>query len=190
MKKSQFLGAVCATALVVLANNTHATQVSQLLGVDIGGTLYDVTFHTTTGDTFNGLWDADDDGVFGGGGSVFSKAPTFWGDITGASAAATAIASLLGTSDSTVGAFNDNFLIPYALAITSGADIISSYTDDNGNLTPDILVPKSYWDYQDLSHQAPYASFEVSAVPVPAAVWLFGSGLLGLAGIARRKKAA
>ena len=28
---------------------------------------------------------------------------------------------------------------------------------------------------------------EVSAVPVPAAVWLFGSGLLGLAGFARRK---
>ncbi len=30
---------------------------------------------------------------------------------------------------------------------------------------------------------------EVSAVPVPAAVWLFGSGLLGLVGVARRKKA-
>ena len=29
-----------------------------------------------------------------------------------------------------------------------------------------------------------------SAVPVPAAAWLFGSGLLGLAGIARRRKAA
>ncbi len=29
----------------------------------------------------------------------------------------------------------------------------------------------------------------VSAVPIPAAVWLFGSGLLGLTGIARRKKA-
>ena len=28
-----------------------------------------------------------------------------------------------------------------------------------------------------------------SAVPVPAAVWLFGSGLIGLIGIARRKKA-
>jgi len=28
-----------------------------------------------------------------------------------------------------------------------------------------------------------------SAVPVPAAVWLFGSGLLGLVGVARRKKA-
>jgi hypothetical protein len=31
---------------------------------------------------------------------------------------------------------------------------------------------------------------QVSAVPVPAAVWLFGSGLLGLVGIARRKKKA
>ena len=29
----------------------------------------------------------------------------------------------------------------------------------------------------------------VGAVPVPAAVWLFGSGLLGLVGIARRKRA-
>jgi hypothetical protein len=30
----------------------------------------------------------------------------------------------------------------------------------------------------------------ISAVPVPAAVWLFGSGLIGLAGMARRKKSA
>lgn len=30
---------------------------------------------------------------------------------------------------------------------------------------------------------------QVSNVPVPAAVWLFGSGLLGLVGVARRKKA-
>ena len=36
-----------------------------------------------------------------------------------------------------------------------------------------------------------YATFtEVSAIPVPAAVWLFGSGLLGLVGMARRKKTA
>jgi hypothetical protein len=32
-------------------------------------------------------------------------------------------------------------------------------------------------------------STSVSAVPVPAAIWLFGSGLLGLIGMARRKAA-
>jgi hypothetical protein len=31
------------------------------------------------------------------------------------------------------------------------------------------------------------ASFDVAAIPVPAAVWLFGSGLIGLVGVARRK---
>jgi hypothetical protein len=29
---------------------------------------------------------------------------------------------------------------------------------------------------------------EASPVPVPAAAWLFGSGLIGLVGVARRKK--
>jgi hypothetical protein len=33
-------------------------------------------------------------------------------------------------------------------------------------------------------------TLNVGAVPVPAAVWLFGSGLLGLVGMARRKKVA
>ena len=31
-------------------------------------------------------------------------------------------------------------------------------------------------------------NFELTAVPVPAAVWLFGSGLLGLVAVARRKR--
>lgn len=32
--------------------------------------------------------------------------------------------------------------------------------------------------------------YNVSAVPLPAAAWLFGSGLIGLAGMSRRKKSA
>lgn len=33
-----------------------------------------------------------------------------------------------------------------------------------------------------------WTAFQMTPVPVPAAVWLFGSGLLGLVGLARRKK--
>ena len=33
-------------------------------------------------------------------------------------------------------------------------------------------------------------SVTVEAIPIPAAVWLFGSGLIGLVGVARKKKAA
>ncbi len=38
--------------------------------------------------------------------------------------------------------------------------------------------------------QDPTFNGVVSTVPVPAAVWLFGSGLLGLVGVARRRKQA
>ena len=48
------------------------------------------------------------------------------------------------------------------------------------------------WDTSDLSnkglsHITAYQG-QASVVPVPAAVWLFGSGLIGLVGLARRKK--
>jgi hypothetical protein len=35
-----------------------------------------------------------------------------------------------------------------------------------------------------------FGTADVAVVPVPAAVWLFGSGLLGLVGVARKHKAA
>ena len=45
--------------------------------------------------------------------------------------------------------------------------------------------PNGYGGYQYGLHLIG----NISTVPVPAAVWLFGSGLLGLVGFARRKKA-
>ena len=40
---------------------------------------------------------------------------------------------------------------------------------------------------EDLSHLSIYETSAVPKVPVPAAAWLFGSGLIGLVGVARRK---
>ncbi len=40
------------------------------------------------------------------------------------------------------------------------------------------------------SQQSTFADWNVQPVPLPAAVWLFGSGLLGLIGFSKRKKAA
>jgi len=57
--------------------------------------------------------------------------------------------------------------------------IHSSFTD----------VPlNGYAGTYDPANQLVYVN-NISAVPVPAAVWLFGSGLIGLVGFARRKKA-
>jgi hypothetical protein len=192
MKKSHLLGALCVFTLAPLVQTAHAALVNQLLGLNIDGTLYNVTFHTGSGDSFNALWDANNDGAFGGGGSVFSSAPTFWGDQTGAQAAAAAIIAALGTTDTTVAGSpgSDSFYVPFGTVgppLSSFTDSINVYTDTNTN-TPtfsDSLSNVVTSDIFDPTQFYPYASFEV--VPVPAALWLFGSGLLGLIRVARRK---
>jgi hypothetical protein len=51
------------------------------------------------------------------------------------------------------------------------------------------LTPGSYeWTWGS-GASADSFTLNVGAVPIPAAVWLFGSGLVGLVGMARRKKA-
>lgn len=51
---------------------------------------------------------------------------------------------------------------------------------------------ESGYDFSNVAGGSPINALlyrDVSTVPVPAAVWLFGSGLLGLIGVARRKQA-
>jgi hypothetical protein len=43
-------------------------------------------------------------------------------------------------------------------------------------------------EYGDITFSP--GTWAVSSVPVPSAVWLFGSGILGLIGFSRKEKAA
>ena len=60
-------------------------------------------------------------------------------------------------------------------------DLVS--VDGDGDGIPGLLmIDGAFIDFS--------ANFSLQAVPIPPALWLFGSGLLGLVGIARRKKAS
>ena len=48
----------------------------------------------------------------------------------------------------------------------------------------------SAWGSFDGTPYSEVFNVQISAVPVPPVLWLFGSGLIGLVGVARRKKAA
>ena len=74
----------------------------------------------------------------------------------------------------------------FALAITDGAgswfEAVNAVQQSAGTSNYEVFFSNGTSDV---------FTFDATptVVPVPAAVWLFGSGLIGLAGIARRKKA-
>lgn len=45
----------------------------------------------------------------------------------------------------------------------------------------------SHLSYAEIGNKGSFLIRDASVVPIPAAVWLFGSGLIGLIGVARRK---
>ena len=173
--------------LGVSVTSANAALVTELLGLDVDGTSYDVRIHTGFNDTFNALWDGDDDDLFGADGSLFDSAPTFWGDSVGALAAAEAIIGALGSLDTTkFGIITDSFRVPYGFAGTSGS-FVHVFLDDATSPFLDV-VDDALALAGGLPGEKPYASFiEVSAVPVPAAIWLFGTALIGLVGFSKRK---
>ena len=191
MKKLNLLRATLLLVSVHLSPTAHAALVTNLNNISIDGALYDVTFHTGTENKFNSLWDSNGDHVFGNDSSVFNAAPTFFGDQAGANLAAAAIIEALGLIDGTISTTSDDFFVGYqyfgggvGVVKDGDTDVTIDFVFDHGaangfGLNPAFVFGSVSW----VSFQ------EVSAVPVPAAAWLFGSGLLGLVAVARRKKA-
>ena len=72
----------------------------------------------------------------------------------------------------------------------SGAVMTSSATAFSRTFASLGITPGSYVWTWGTGATADSFTLNVGAVPVPAAAWLFGSGLLGLVGVARRKARA
>jgi len=71
------------------------------------------------------------------------------------------------------------------LSTLNGVSVGAYQNDLSGWGDTFATVPTDYTNTEAGS----YLVRQLSPVPVPAAVWLFGSGLIGLVGLARRKKA-
>lgn len=105
------------------------------------------------------------------------------------------MAVLQTTTESTAGSFNvvndgskgGIFSGAYDLASLGSSQAIYGLTGNNGTGTPQSYILGTAT--LDTSGNLTITG-NAPAVPLPAAVWLFGSGVLGLVGVSRRRKAA
>jgi len=106
-------------------------------------------------------------------GTTTDQRTFYWLQDGGYGAAGT---DLVGQSIDILGSFPVS-LFAAALPLTSNNSVYA-FNQSGFNLTGD----GGTWDYE--------IQFSVSPVPVPAAVWLFGTALVGLVGFSKRRKVA
>jgi hypothetical protein len=130
-------------------------------------------FGLNENDTITAFGTFDDSALTGGAGTV-----TF-GSGSGNTMTISVGTATYTASDDIDFALGDPSITFTSLTSISDFDYLASDFSFNSLFT-------SFDDYGNLFGD--WITVEVTAIPVPAAVWLFGSGLIGLAGVARRKK--
>ena len=139
-----------------------------------------LSFDVTGYDYLNVQLDFSSIDLQGFGAPFVTAAPTLKLDLLDGSNLATVLSSSQTTGASPVSPFVYNWTNEIFALNTSGISNVTLEFD---------LIAGGYASFDNLVIAASNVAGDVSAVPIPAAVWLFGSGLIGLIGIARRKKA-
>ena len=167
-----------ATFSMYSAAGTLMTSPDTTVTGSIGGGTWSVASTTTF---FGGLWTAHSGTTFGPGTYTFDTSGTGGGP---------------SYTNIVVGANQIGGHILFNWGANSDIDVVQVWdfcngcrgytsTDIDGNGIRGIgMIDGAF-----LNAHANF-DFKVAPIPVPAAVWLFGSSLLGLVGVARRKKAA
>ena len=183
MKKSHLMGAVCACLSFLTLTGASAGVVG-LKGIGTGIFTLDMYDNSgaiidgNTGDTWSLNFDT-------GAGSINNTQPIF-GTIW--------FAHDLNFAGNGDGTYSGNMLIDYAgnlnIPVTFDWEIdlsqVTVLDGDNDGIPGNAMTSGPFTGITPAFYGTLAGQY---AVPIPAAAWLFGSGLLGLVGMARRKKA-
>ena len=194
----KMLALVALFALSLPSNAaTLDVQGGQLVGVndlDLNGSLYNVTFRASTCIAIWSGCDADADLDFQTSADALAAVNALAAAIDGSSYDDSPVL-IAGITETFLG----RIFVPYEVGNTINGgprrflQVARLLNFQTGNFPADQTdtgaTNFSDNDYGSLGGGVWAQYDEITTVPVPAAVWLFGSAMLGLMGMARRKKA-
>ena len=176
-----YMSLLSFTAIGAPMYQTDATgAITGVTGLEVDGSIWDMTLHDGSFDELSATMGTD--ALYS---NLFSLSATFQliqftnnNPVSDASlfSGCADFYALYGCSLDTVYDYQ-----PAGNAVFVHGDMVSLLSVDSH--TQIVVAPDVNYTNQT------YATWQMSSVPVPAAVWLFGSGLLGLVAVARRKTA-